>query len=140
MGHVGGPRFSVGELHAASKTSSANGSHLNVWNFDNLIKKSTSLLYINRIFQTDTPLRDLCTYYLSMFILSGNTIKGTIIDRIVNFGLCPIKCAYDKNVRMHLNSQPDGIVESLKQLLYHDNYIKPWSDQHILTVLLTKAC
>ena len=26
--------FSVGELHAASKTSSANGPHLNVWDFD----------------------------------------------------------------------------------------------------------
>ena len=26
--------FSVGELHAASKTSSADGSHLNVWDFD----------------------------------------------------------------------------------------------------------
>ena len=26
--------FFVGELHAASKTSSANGSHLNVWDFD----------------------------------------------------------------------------------------------------------
>ena len=34
MGHVGGRRFSVGEIHAASKTSSANGSHLNVWGFD----------------------------------------------------------------------------------------------------------
>ena len=93
----------------------------------------------NRIFQTDTPLRDLCTYYLSMFILSGNTIKGTILDRIVNIGSCPIKCAYDKNVRMRLNSQPDGVVDSLKQLLFHDNYIKPWSDRYILTVLLTKA-
>ena len=34
MGCVGGRRFSVGEFHAASKTSSANGSHLNVWGFD----------------------------------------------------------------------------------------------------------
>ena len=34
MGHVGGRRFSVGELHAASKTSSANGSDLDVWDFD----------------------------------------------------------------------------------------------------------
>ena len=34
MGRIGGRRFSVGELHAASKTSSANGSHLNVWYFD----------------------------------------------------------------------------------------------------------
>ena len=31
---VVGRRFSIGELHAASKTSSANGSHLNVWDFD----------------------------------------------------------------------------------------------------------
>ena len=107
---------------------------LDITRVDNLIKKSSSLLY-NRIFQTDTPLRDLCTYYLSMFILSGNTIKGTIIDRIVNVGVCPIKCAYD--TKSH--SQPAGVVESLKQLLYHDTYIKPWSDQHILTVLLTKA-
>ena len=34
MGPVGGRRLSAGELHAASKTSSANGSHLNVWDFD----------------------------------------------------------------------------------------------------------
>ena len=26
--------LSVGDFHAASKTSSANGSHLNVWDFD----------------------------------------------------------------------------------------------------------
>ena len=49
---------------------------------------------------------------------------GTIIDSIVNFGLCPIKCAYDKNVRMHLNSQTVGVIESIRQLLCHDNYIK----------------
>ena len=34
MWHISELRFSVGELHAASKTSSANGSHLNVWDFD----------------------------------------------------------------------------------------------------------
>ena len=28
MGHVGGRRFSVGELHVASKTSSANSAYL----------------------------------------------------------------------------------------------------------------
>ena len=34
MGPVGGRRFSVSDFHAAPKTSSANGSHLNVWDFD----------------------------------------------------------------------------------------------------------
>ena len=52
MGPVGGRRFSVGELHAASKTSSTNGSHLNVWGFDISVaefpqqKKRTSLVWI----------------------------------------------------------------------------------------------
>jgi len=90
---------------------------LDIVRVDSLIKKSTSLLYA-RIFQTDTPIRDLCTYYLSMFILTENIIKGTILDSIVNFGLCPIKCAFDNHFSLQLNKQPD-------------DYIKPWSDQHI---------
>ena len=50
MGHVGGRRFSVGELHAASKTSSANGSHLNVWDFD------ISAAEFPRVFGVNRPL------------------------------------------------------------------------------------
>ena len=44
--------FSVGELHAAAKTSSANVSHLNVWDFDisaeefTQQKKRASLVWI----------------------------------------------------------------------------------------------
>ena len=48
MGHVGGRRFSVGELHAASKTSSANGSHLNVWDFDISAAEKTRVFGVNR--------------------------------------------------------------------------------------------
>ena len=55
MGHVGGRRFSAGELHAAaaSKSSSANGFHLNVWDFDISAaefpqqKKRASLVWID---------------------------------------------------------------------------------------------
>ena len=97
---------------------------LDIVRVDSLIKKSTSLLYA-RIFQTSTSQRELCIYYLSMFILTENIIKGTILDSIVNFGLCPIKCAFDNHFSLQPNKQPDGVVESLKQLFYHDNYIKP---------------
>ena len=53
MGNDGGRRFSVGELHAASKTSSANGSHLNAWDYDISAaefpqqKKRASLVWID---------------------------------------------------------------------------------------------
>ena len=49
-----------------------------------LIIKSTSLLY-NRIFQTDRPLHELCTYYLFYVCIEWNIIDGSIIDRILNF-------------------------------------------------------
>ena len=50
-------RFSVGELHAASKISSANGSHLNVWYFDISAaefpqQKKTCVFGVNRPIQT----------------------------------------------------------------------------------------
>jgi hypothetical protein len=91
------------------------------------------------MFKTSTPLRDLCIYYLSKFIETGETVKGTIIDRIVKFDLCPIECAFSKTIPCRFDGQQDGVVDSLKQLIYHDNCIKPWSNEHILTVLLTKA-
>ena len=56
MGHVGGRRFSVGELHAASKTSSANGSHLNVWDFD-ISAAEFPQQKKTRVFGVNRPLR-----------------------------------------------------------------------------------
>ena len=48
-GHVGGRLFSVGELHAASKNLSTNGSHLNVWDFDISAAELTRVFGVNRL-------------------------------------------------------------------------------------------
>ncbi len=33
----------------------------------------------------------------------------------------------------------NGIVDSLRTLLYEDNYLKPWSNEYLLVKLLTKS-
>ena len=37
------------------------------------------------------------------------------------------------------STNDDGIVDSLKHLLHHENYQQPWSLEHLLANLLTKA-
>ena len=85
MGHLDEQRFSVGELHAASKTSSANGSHLNVWGFDISAaeKKRASLVWIGPL-QFQALLKTFKTYShysaFSLLILHSMliTITGSV--------------------------------------------------------------
>ena len=86
----------------------------------------------------DNPLRDLCTYDLSVYMSCGHTVPGTITHRILQLGLSPIDCAFNKYRPCHTMCH-DGVVDSLRQLIYHENYAKPWSDEYVLSVLLTKA-
>ena len=75
MGHVGGRRFSVGEIHAASKTSSANGSHLNVWGFDISAaefpqQKKRASFGVNRplrVICSHTCIASICTFSVDIF-------------------------------------------------------------------------
>ena len=32
-----------------------------------------------------------------------------------------------------------GIIDSIRYMIMHDNFTKPYSDEHALAVLLTKA-
>ena len=68
MGHVDGRRFSVGELHAASKMSSANGSHLNVWGFD-ISGAEFPQLKKTRVFGVNRPLGPIHTKDARFFLL-----------------------------------------------------------------------
>ena len=58
---------------------------------------------------------------------------------LVNAGTNPVNTLCHKPVRSHLAYTEDGVVDSLKYLIHHENYIKPWSHEFILTTFLTKA-
>ena len=38
-----------------------------------------------------------------------------------------------------INRHEDGMTDSLTSLLQHEDYNKPWSEEHMLVTLLTKA-
>ena len=103
-----------------------------------IIRENTVGLYF-RSFQVETPLLHLQTALLSDYLLNKTTITGTLIDRIVKYGLDPSFVAFNKLVRGDNYTENDGIVDSLRYLLFHENYIKPWSEEHILATLLTKS-
>ena len=103
-----------------------------------IIRENTIGLYF-RVFQVDTPLLHLQAALMSEYILQNKTINGTLIDRIVKYGQDPCLVAFNKQLRNHNYTEDDGIVDSLRYLLFHENYIKPWSEEHILATLLTKA-
>ena len=149
MGHVGGRRFSVGELHAASKTSSANGSHLNVWDFDISAaefpqqKKRASLVWIGPytsvplpppppLWPATTPWNpDIINYFHYMptchFCSGDKIINSRIQERIVT--LKPI-INPDRSYQTSHYVAPRPIADWMTHfivIIYHVmNVLWPW--------------
>ena len=98
-----------------------------------------SLWYI--IYQVDNPARVLSNAMLCDYINSRHLIPGALIHCVVEAGFSPIKCLYIKQqfTAHRANNIHDGIVDSLKHLVYHENFVKPYSEEHILATLLVKA-
>ena len=94
-----------------------------------------------RIYQVDGPARLLCNALLNEFVKHKRLIPGTLIHRVAEMGYSPVKCAFNKQqfTRRETDNINDGIVDSLKFLIRHENFIKPYSEEHVLATLLVKA-
>ena len=92
-----------------------------------------------RICNVNSPTRKMYMQQLSSYMLYGHTVPGTMIDRIVGFGISPMNILFDQSKRRHDYTCVDGTADSLRALLYDENFIKPWSDQYILVRLLTRS-
>ena len=116
---------------------------LSIPSIEDLIQINCLRLYKN-VFKTDTPAKDLQSVLLANYILNGRLVKGTLLYRVVESGQKPISIIFDKknistSFKYDHSSQDNGIIDSLRYLLNHEDYNKPWSEEHILATLLTKA-
>ena len=104
-----------------------------------VIRGILSLWY--RIYQVDNPARVLSNAMLRDYVNSRHLIPGTLIHRVVEAGFSPIKSLSIKQqfTAHRANNIHDGIVDSLRHLIYHENFVKPYSEEHILATLLVKA-
>ena len=85
-----------------------------------------------RLFQVDNPAR----------MLQGNgLIPGTILQRVVSAAFSPIKSLFTKQLKVNpeLNCHRDAVVDSLRYPIWNENFIKPYSEEHVLATLLTRA-
>ena len=79
-------------------------------------------------------------HLLSRFICYGETVPGTRLDMVVSMGESPSKRAYNsQHVPETSVIHYDGIVDSIRHLLFTDNFTKPYSHEHLLVHLLTTA-
>ena len=110
---------------------------LKVKNVSQIHDKNCISLY-SRIAKISNPARDLLLYNLSRYILYGDLVTGTLLSRIVSNGYSPISCLFEMPDFSYVQ-QSDGYIDSLKYLLYHENFIKHYSEEHLLAHLLTVA-
>ena len=58
-------------------------------------------------------------------------------------GYDPLQILFDKQKLRgsdHVVNEENGVTDSLSFLLHHEDYNKPWSEEHMLATLLTKYC
>jgi len=100
--------------------------------------KSQSINSFYNIMNSDTPAKELQLSLLVKYVVSGKTVTGSIIDSLVKYGVSPIKAALYKPTTKCRQPQ-DGVIDSLRQIVYSENYVKRWSYELLLTSLLTKS-
>ena len=103
---------------------------LNIPRPGSIVHRNTASLY-NRICHVKTPLLDLTSHFLSEYLVHNTIIPGTIVSDILCMGISPVSCAFNKHqsISSHVSN---GHIDTIRALIYNENVIKPYSDEHFL--------
>ena len=64
------------------------------------------------------------------------------MERVVRLGVSPTGCAFGNPGACLAGRRPNqesGIIDSLRFMILHSNFIKPYSEEHVLATLLIRA-
>ena len=112
---------------------------LNIDKIKDIVNKNVLSLY-NRIFKVESPARRLMQHLLSRFICYDEMVPGTLSDRVVDMGELPSRRAVNsQHVPETSVTNNDGLVDSIRHLLFTVNFTKPYSHEHFLVHILTTA-
>ena len=102
--------------------------------------KSMSVSLMKRIFLVNSPVRSLCSFFMSKYLLTGKYSKKTLFGRLLDMGLSPLLSALSTFKYMYTQkySARDGLVDSLQGVLYRPDFLNINSTAHIFTKLLTR--
>ena len=114
----------IGNRSHCSKKLKSLGISLSIWKFIKTLYL-TCIVFLKSI----PPIEDYIRFYFGKYVTEGTKILHTQIDRVVGLGDSP---TFNKPLLGYSNTNDDGVVDSLRYLLHHENYIKPWSVEHNL--------
>ena len=111
---------------------------MNVHKISDLVKRNTVSIF-NRIMKVSSPAKDLNLHFLSLYMCKGTIVPGTLVSRLLSIGVSPVSYIFNSSTyNLPTFNTLNGHVDSIRNLLYHENFIKPYSDEHTLVYLLTK--
>ena len=112
--------------------------HINIRKIVNNLS-AKCLTFYNSVFSNETPATKLNRFLLSRCVTSGRLIPGTLISKIVRDGYSPMSVVFNKPCKYTSSQTNCGITESLQNLPYNENFIKPYSEEKYIVYLLTKS-
>ena len=93
----------------------------------------------HRMMLNDTPAGALQTRLLARFTTTGRLGKYTLLARLLSRGHDPYSLIQHPGPRCNSIHDADGITDSLRYLITHQNFVKPWSEEYIQARLLLTA-
>ena len=109
-----------------------------IYPVEDRLKANTKSLWW-RTFRVASPARTLCARLLGLYIADGTIVSGSLLDRVVKAGSSPVALIFNKPVARKMCHPQDGVVDSLSYLVMQENFIKPYSEEHVLATLLLRA-
>ena len=136
QGHIVKQFCGLGKRHRHSDLIKA----LSIDKVRDIISQRTVSLF-HRLLQCESPTRQLCFHLVSLYINTGVLIPGTIVHRICSLGLSPVNVMMNGS-RLKLgtgNRTDNGVIDSMRHLLFNFNFNNPCSVEFSLLSLLTRA-
>ena len=93
----------------------------------------------NRIFKCECPAKELQTRFLNDYFKHNKLTKNSLLQQVILNGAAPIKTLLNKPKKEVFNDCTDGFIDSLQYMILNDNYIKPYSNEHQLVLLMLKS-
>ena len=97
------------------------------------------MLVFKRVSCKSSPTKNLSYQLLSEYIETGIINPGTIVDRVLKIGLSPIDVLFHNVCDRHDHVFNNGIVDSLRMLLFSQHFIQPRCGEYLLVKLFTRA-
>ncbi len=111
---------------------------LNITNASDYLNDHVKSLFV-RICSNNSITRDICMYFINLFVTQNIVFPGTLVNRIIDMGISPTSLLLSSHKKSSHEKTSNGLIDSLSAMLYNDNYVKPWSNEYLLVKLLTKS-